>query len=304
MTGIARPPSSSQRHELDEDGFPHVGRTNTRRHIRSSPSTGNAVATVPEVDEDDGSNAAAAAGVTNRLRNLSIVPAEEAPGGEGEGEVADVPVIVMDDLAAREHAPPAQGGDDHASPFVQVEAEGMSTQSTEAEATRAERNPEHTSGDGESSESAEIPLTQTKTTESGASSSTHPTLEERAVAGENERDVEEGGVGVESKELSGSSSAEGVVEANANVETKAEGEAESLKASTIYDEVDENELFEEPILPSAEDETQPTDDGMESATPSDEAGEANTEGHTSAETSPSEPESSNLPQETAAPGEA
>jgi hypothetical protein len=93
VTGIARPPS--QELEPDDDNFQAVGRTNTRRHIRSSPSTGNAVATVPEVDEDDST------GVTSRLRDMHI--SEGNP--EAESETADVPVIVMEDVDVH---PPAR----------------------------------------------------------------------------------------------------------------------------------------------------------------------------------------------------
>jgi hypothetical protein len=37
----------------EDQGFAEVNRTNTRRHIKSSPSTGSAVTTVLEADEDD-----------------------------------------------------------------------------------------------------------------------------------------------------------------------------------------------------------------------------------------------------------
>ncbi|KAK0629882.1 Mob1/phocein [Bombardia bombarda] len=49
---IAKPPSG-QRGEADDDNS-NLSRTNTRRHIKSSPSTGNAITTVIEADEDDG----------------------------------------------------------------------------------------------------------------------------------------------------------------------------------------------------------------------------------------------------------
>ncbi|KAK1766864.1 Mob1/phocein [Phialemonium atrogriseum] len=101
VTGIARPPS--QRHDVDEDGFAGVRGTNTRRHIRSSPSTGNAVATVPEVDEDDNS----AAGVASRLRHLHISNPDADTGADAEEpEVAEVPVIVMEDYAGSHYPPP------------------------------------------------------------------------------------------------------------------------------------------------------------------------------------------------------
>lgn len=53
-----------------------VGRTNTRRHIRSSPSTGSAVTTVLETDEDD-------SGVTQKLVDLHIAEDEAEPEAGG-----------------------------------------------------------------------------------------------------------------------------------------------------------------------------------------------------------------------------
>ncbi|KAK2613620.1 hypothetical protein N8I77_000524 [Diaporthe amygdali] len=69
----------------DEDNFLPAGRTNTRRHIRSSPSTGSAVTTVMEADEDDGAD------VTGRLREMRISTPETVVE---ESEVTEVPVIV------------------------------------------------------------------------------------------------------------------------------------------------------------------------------------------------------------------
>lgn len=61
-----------------EEDFISVGRTNTRRHIRQSPSVGSAVTTVLESDEEE-------ADVTQKLEELQLA--------EEEGE-AEVPVIV------------------------------------------------------------------------------------------------------------------------------------------------------------------------------------------------------------------
>ncbi|PKS09076.1 hypothetical protein jhhlp_003690 [Lomentospora prolificans] len=70
-----------------------VGRTNTRRHIRSSPSTGSAVTTVIEADEDEGAELAA------RTRALHISSAAAAgPVLEEEPEAEEVPVIVEDSM--------------------------------------------------------------------------------------------------------------------------------------------------------------------------------------------------------------
>lgn len=111
VTAIARPPSAIQRtgEAQDEDGSNNPARgTNTRRHIRSNPSTGNAVSTVPEVDEDDNH----AGGITNRFKDMSLkspspppaVPEAPTSGSAAERpeseDVAEVPVIVVDDGSA------------------------------------------------------------------------------------------------------------------------------------------------------------------------------------------------------------
>ncbi|EAQ88077.1 hypothetical protein CHGG_04696 [Chaetomium globosum CBS 148.51] len=90
---IAKPPS--QRDGEDGD-YSSVSRTNTRRHIKSSPSTGSAVTTVPEADEDDGSD------LSHRLRGMRIsAPPSVA---EDERESATIPVIVEHKpLTAAEH---------------------------------------------------------------------------------------------------------------------------------------------------------------------------------------------------------
>ncbi|RDA90872.1 hypothetical protein CP533_3237 [Ophiocordyceps camponoti-saundersi (nom. inval.)] len=82
---ILKPPSQ-QRGLDDDDGLHSVGRTNTRRHIRSSPSTGSAVTTVIETDEEDADTA------SNRMRDLHL--SDQLQGDDLEPEVAEVPVIV------------------------------------------------------------------------------------------------------------------------------------------------------------------------------------------------------------------
>ena len=95
-------PSSQQRPAGAEDDSLHPGgRTNTRRHIRSSPSTGSAVTTVIEADEEDTEN------VSNRMQSLHISssgPLEQEP------ESAEVPVIVehsVMDGASKPEQPPS-----------------------------------------------------------------------------------------------------------------------------------------------------------------------------------------------------
>lgn len=79
---IAKPPS--QRVDFED---PSISRTNTRRHIKSSPSTGSAVTTVPEADEDD------SADLSSRLNHMRISAAPVAAADE-ELELASIPVIV------------------------------------------------------------------------------------------------------------------------------------------------------------------------------------------------------------------
>lgn len=84
----------------EEENSAHgVGRTNTRRHIRSSPSTGSAVTTVIEADEDDTDS------VLRKVKELQISTPETVAE---EPEVAEVPVIV-------EHSMVPQPTDDHKS---------------------------------------------------------------------------------------------------------------------------------------------------------------------------------------------
>ncbi|KAJ4138266.1 hypothetical protein NW768_002087 [Fusarium equiseti] len=92
-------PSSHQRGPPTEEDNTHPTRTNTRRHIRSSPSTGSAVTTVIEAEEEEGPD-----GVSRKLKNMHLTapsPVEEEP------EVAEVPVIVeqsvIGDAGAQTH---------------------------------------------------------------------------------------------------------------------------------------------------------------------------------------------------------
>lgn len=68
-------PSATTEGKMDEEdpSFMGVGRTNTRRHIRSSPSTGSAVTTVLEADEDDSVD------VTQKLVDMHIAEDEADP---------------------------------------------------------------------------------------------------------------------------------------------------------------------------------------------------------------------------------
>ncbi|KAL7796594.1 Mob1/phocein [Trichoderma ceciliae] len=90
---ILKPPSSQAGASEPDDDGPHgsVNRTNTRRHIRSSPSTGSSVTTVLEAEEED------AGGVSRRLRNMHLAAPDVL---EEESEVAEVPVIVEQSAVA------------------------------------------------------------------------------------------------------------------------------------------------------------------------------------------------------------
>ncbi|UNI21718.1 hypothetical protein JDV02_007679 [Purpureocillium takamizusanense] len=83
---ILKPSPSQQRQGgPEDDGLHPSSRTNTRRHIRSSPSTGSAVTTVMESDEEETD------AVSSKMEDMHI----SAPHGEDEdSEVAEVPVIV------------------------------------------------------------------------------------------------------------------------------------------------------------------------------------------------------------------
>ena len=84
---ILKPPSQiRQTTSGEEDDNQHqVGRTNTRRHIRSNPSTGSAVTTVMEAEEEDSE------GVARGMKNMYI----SGPSITGDDvEVAIVPVVV------------------------------------------------------------------------------------------------------------------------------------------------------------------------------------------------------------------
>lgn len=76
-------PTILQRSEDDSHLLP--SRTNTRRHIRGSPSTGSAVTTVLEAEEDEDSD------VSGKFGELRITTPDTL---DDEPEVAEVPVIV------------------------------------------------------------------------------------------------------------------------------------------------------------------------------------------------------------------
>lgn len=105
-TATARPGPGVGAADGDDDHHSAVNsRTSTRRHIRSSPSTGSAVTTVMEADEDDGSSG----NMATRFRKMRII---DPPLAEDDVEVAEVPVLVEQDLPLS--SAPMSNGDDAA----------------------------------------------------------------------------------------------------------------------------------------------------------------------------------------------
>ncbi|KAK3487726.1 Mob1/phocein [Neurospora hispaniola] len=94
---FAKPPVIASRgtpvgEPADDDSLNTAAmRTNTRRHIKSSPSVGSAVTTVPEAEEEDGSSTANLRGKSKVTRRR--VP-ELEPATEEEMETDNIPVIV------------------------------------------------------------------------------------------------------------------------------------------------------------------------------------------------------------------
>jgi hypothetical protein len=102
-----------------EEDFISVGRTNTRRHIRQSPSVGSAVTTVLESDEEEPD-------VRQKLEELQI--------SEGEGE-AEVPVIVETYEVDEDHEGEATGDLLGPEPASQSETSPESVESTTSTAS-------------------------------------------------------------------------------------------------------------------------------------------------------------------------
>jgi len=74
--------NSEEKVEEEDPNFMGVDRTNTRRHIRSSPSTGAAVTTVLEADEDD-------TDVTQKLMDMHITEGDVVPENKEAGTTVE-----------------------------------------------------------------------------------------------------------------------------------------------------------------------------------------------------------------------
>lgn len=112
------------------EGDGGVGRTNTRRHIRSSPSTGSAVTTVVEADEDEGAELAAK---TRAMHISSTTPVELLL--EEEPDAEEVPVIVEDSVMQ-------EAAQVVASPIGDIETPIARSEDREAKLEEAEKGAE------------------------------------------------------------------------------------------------------------------------------------------------------------------
>ena len=121
---------------VEEQDFANVGRNNTRRHIRQSPSVGSAVTTVLESDEEE-------TDVTQKLDDLQITDDDPIPEEEGETEI---PVIVesyeVDETREAEAEPELESEKPALAPIINLEEVPPQEPTTSTTA----------SGDSESSE--------------------------------------------------------------------------------------------------------------------------------------------------------
>lgn len=127
----------------DDDNLLPAGRTNTRRHIRSSPSTGSAVTTVLEADEDVGADA------TGRLKEMRISAPETV---EEELETTDIPVVVEHGMM-EEQKPETIIEEDVSATQLDAKAEGE--QSASEVEPGSQEEPEPATNDEASSEPSE-----------------------------------------------------------------------------------------------------------------------------------------------------
>ncbi|ROW09581.1 hypothetical protein VMCG_02538 [Cytospora schulzeri] len=218
----------------DDDNFLPAGRTSTRRHIRSSPSTGSAVTTVLEADEDVGAD------VTGRLKEMRVSAPETV---EEELEMADVPVIVEHDMMEEEEKPET------------VEEEDVSATQPE---TKPEAEEEEPSAPETDSESQEDPESAPKDEE--ASEVSDP---ESAVITEDDEQEEA------PKEAEVETETETGAEAEAEAETESAEDAEPSKPETEPEDVElaststhdfalEKEEEEKPSVTTEEEVTEPS----------------------------------------------
>lgn len=73
---------SNSQEGAEDESHKSIGRNNTRRHIRSSPSTGSSVMTVPEADEEESKSLAERITMAQRLNSMMIREDEKESGME------------------------------------------------------------------------------------------------------------------------------------------------------------------------------------------------------------------------------
>lgn len=157
-------PTSPQQTAASDDSLHPPGRTTTRRHVRSSPSTGSAVTTVIEAEEEETD------AVTRGMSNIKLAAAGSEP------EVADVPVIVDESTMnnSPESSPHAKGSEgDKAHDESSQESPAADTTVTvvgveddeEAEAAQNTSVVEIHSGDDDVPRPNETATSETKATE-------------------------------------------------------------------------------------------------------------------------------------------
>ncbi|KAH6635337.1 hypothetical protein B0J18DRAFT_453921 [Chaetomium sp. MPI-SDFR-AT-0129] len=156
---IAKPPGTQR--DNDDGDFSGPSRTNTRRHIKSSPSTGSAVTTVPEADEDDSD-------LSHRLRGMRL----SAPRAITEEETSspsssNIPVIVEHRAVEASEQPirpssviPPPGPGETA---AEEEAQPASDPPVETPATATATVPEHEFAAEPEAPSLPTPETETET---------------------------------------------------------------------------------------------------------------------------------------------
>ncbi|KFH47805.1 MOB kinase activator-like-like protein [Hapsidospora chrysogenum ATCC 11550] len=160
-----------------DDGL-HAGgasRTNTRRHIRSSPSTGSAVTTVMEAEEEE------ADGVAQKVKELHISNPDASEAEEPES--ADVPMMVENEsvwpvVRPQEDAPAL----DEKKPEAEMTSEADVNQTTTGEPSTEEPDAKP-QADAESDENTDEPAVAEPTKEEPPQDEGKPPVGETPAAG-------------------------------------------------------------------------------------------------------------------------
>ncbi|ROW16745.1 hypothetical protein VPNG_01666 [Cytospora leucostoma] len=210
----------------EDDNFLPAGRTNTRRHIRSSPSTGSSVTTVIEADEDIGAEA------TSRLNEIRISAPETV---EEEPETAELPVIVEHGLAEEQKPEP-------------VLPEDASSTQTDA---KAEEKPSASSGVTERGEDTEGALKEEESSQTSETEAAVTSQDDGGddVAKESEAEEVENAVPTKTEIEEGDAATTSTSDVNAEKEEdkpSVTAETDTPEPSTEEGNVDKSEQLEEP----------------------------------------------------------